>query len=59
MYGEGLIFGTTSPAMSPINFVIVWSLRLKSSLEVGLVVMVDTSSFVLSVLLKSFHMVCL
>ena len=59
MNGEGLVFGTTSSAVLPIAFVIMWSLRLKSSLEVGLVVMVDSSSFALSVLLKSSPMVCL
>ena len=53
MNGEGLLFGTTASAVSLIAFVIVWSLRLKSSLEVGLVIVVDSFSFALSVLLKS------
>ena len=59
MNREGLVFGTTSSAVSLIAFVIAWSLRLKSSSEVGSVIVVDSFSFALSVLLKSSHMVCL
>ena len=59
MNGEWLVFGATSSAVSLITFVIAWSLRLKSSSDVGSVAVVDSSSFSLSVLLKPSHMVCL
>ena len=59
MNREWLGSAIISSAVSLITFVIAWSLRLKSSSDVGAVAVVGSSSSSLSVLVRSYHMVCL